>query len=341
MRYHRSLDGLRALSALAVLAENAGYGHARGGFVGVDVFFALSGYLITASLLVEVERHGRVRFGRFFARRARRLLPALCAMLLLAWILWPADGPPLRPNALATLGYYANWRAARYGARAMGPLAHTWSLSVEEQFYLLWPFTFALLMLGSRRRAALGTAMLVASLALTRTFLIGTPLATYPSTLARMDEILIGACVALLQPRVVPRWLVLAGSGLILGVLLLAHGNQRWLYRGGFSLIALSAALLVHFLVLQPGDPLARLLGWTPLVELGRRSYGFYLYQLPIIVWLERYRIHHDLGNAIVISLLRLGIPAALAWLSLRFVERPFLRGFPQEHTETVRAGAT
>src|ERR1700712_3611651 len=157
-----ALDGVRALAVLAVLADHGGVAGLPGGFVGVDVFFVLSGFLITSLLLQEHRRTGRIRLGAFWARRARRLLPALVLMVLAVITLRRAFAPDsvsgLRLDALAALGWVANWRfAARHtdyfaqGGMA-SPLQHTWSLGVEEQYYLLWPLILVTVVLLSRHR---------------------------------------------------------------------------------------------------------------------------------------------------------------------------------------------
>jgi len=151
------LDGLRAVAVLAVIAFHLGYGWAPGGLLGVGIFFTLSGYLITDILLSQLARHGHIRLGRFWLARARRLLPALFAMIVIviAWvtIFGPAQPDQFRKAVVSAVFYVNNWEQifanVSYFARfeAEGPLDHLWSLSVEEQFYILWPF---LLLLGTK-----------------------------------------------------------------------------------------------------------------------------------------------------------------------------------------------
>ena len=147
--YRPALDGLRAVAVGAVIAYHLGYGWARGGFLGVDAFFVLSGYLITSLLLVEFGRNGRIDLRAFWARRARRLLPALFVVLIAVslWVAvtWPSDQlGSVRGDGLATLFYGANWRFVLTGqsyfafSGLLSPFRHAWSLAIEEQFYLLW-----------------------------------------------------------------------------------------------------------------------------------------------------------------------------------------------------------
>ncbi|HEX7744191.1 MAG TPA: acyltransferase, partial [Micromonosporaceae bacterium] len=164
--YQPGLDGVRALAVGAVLLFHGGVAWLPGGFLGVDAFFVLSGFLITSLLLGERDRTGRIDLVAFWARRARRLLPALLVLLLVvvlvSRVLLPGEElPALRWDALAALGYVANWRMADRGGdyfaqtAAPSPLQHTWSLGIEEQFYLLWPLLFvALLAVSVRRRRA-------------------------------------------------------------------------------------------------------------------------------------------------------------------------------------------
>jgi peptidoglycan/LPS O-acetylase OafA/YrhL len=162
LTYRPALDGLRALAVVAVFAYHTHLPWARAGFLGVDVFFVLSGYLITALLLVEYEREGRIDLIRFWCRRARRLLPALIAVLAVVAVAVPLLAPEqahrLRADLLAALGYVSNWRLIfenqSYFAAAGRPpvLQHLWSLAVEEQFYLLWPVVMAWAL---RRKAGL------------------------------------------------------------------------------------------------------------------------------------------------------------------------------------------
>jgi peptidoglycan/LPS O-acetylase OafA/YrhL len=159
--YRPALDGLRALAVLAVLLYHADIAWAPGGFLGVEVFFVLSGYLITALLLAEWHDQGRIDLTAFWLRRARRLLPALCILLanVLAFtvLFLPEEVASLRGDALATVGYVLNWRLIfeqkSYFETVGRPplLQHLWSLAVEEQFYLLWPLLFAAGMRGLRR----------------------------------------------------------------------------------------------------------------------------------------------------------------------------------------------
>jgi peptidoglycan/LPS O-acetylase OafA/YrhL len=172
---NNALDGVRALAVAAVFLFHAGVSGAPGGMFGVDAFFVLSGYLITGLLLSEHSAHGGLRLGRFWGRRARRLLPAMLVMSIVVVLLWRQTAPSgqlagLRGDALATLGYVANWHFVLTGqgyfaqTAAPSPLLHMWSLAVEEQFYLVWPLVLWLLL--RRRTGAAGTRLVRARVSL-------------------------------------------------------------------------------------------------------------------------------------------------------------------------------
>src|SRR4029079_6877201 len=213
LRHHASLDSLRALAVLAVIAYHYNASWARGGFLGVDLFFVLSGFLITTLLILERRRSGRIATGHFWARRARRLLPALMIVLVLVTLItvyaidpWKRAG--IRGDGIASLFYVANWRfvVAKQGYfelfSAPSPLRHMWSLAIEEQFYLVWPLvTLAALRAGrgSLRLLAIvcagGVAASIAAMAIE--YRAGDPSRAYYGTDGRAHTILLGALLAI------------------------------------------------------------------------------------------------------------------------------------------------
>lgn len=273
------------------------------GYLGVDLFFGLSGFLITVLLLQEHRTHGRIDFRAFYARRALRLLPPLVAFLLayLAFTLLflspeAAEGRLL--TAFAALFYWANWLLAlgqgeTYGM--MGDLVHTWSLSVEEQFYLVWPPVVAILL--ARRIGAGGLAAVavggIAAAWLWRLFLSidgAHPLRLYAGTDTRADAILAGCAAGLIFLSASPLrrnvasevvgWLLFAG--LFACALLFPSDSSTFMHRIGFGTVALlSGATLLH-LVECPNGTLNRLLAVKPLVVVGRVSYATYLWHYPV-----------------------------------------------------------
>jgi len=358
------LDGLRALAVALVLGFHFGLGWLGGGFVGVDVFYVLSGYLITGLLLAEFERRGRIGVGAFWLRRARRLLPALLLVLVAVTVLvrWfePAGAyRGARSGALAALFYVSNWwqigsAGDYFGATgAVSPLTHTWSLAVEEQFYLVWPLVVLAVLhctSGFVRgvRVVLGVAVggVVASATeMSLLFHPGTnPTRVYFGTDTHAQSVLVGAVLACtltlverrrgrggMDPeahgRAARRWLTLGGTvGLVVvvaaaGVL---RGSAALTYRGGFLVVALGAAALVAAVVTVPGGWPARALSARPLVWIGSVSYGIYLWHFPVVVALDAGRtgLH---GTALLV--VRTAVTVAVAAASFYLVERPVLEG--------------
>src|SRR6266542_2334715 len=354
-RYAPGLDGVRALAVLAVIAYHLGTtgdrGHLlRGGFLGVDVFFVLSGYLITSLLIVEVHRTGRISIKQFYARRARRLLPALFALLFavgLVGIFWlPQQAAKLRGDLLASLGYVTNWWLIAENSSYFGGgdrprlLTHLWSLAVEEQFYLVWPLV---LILFARARARRWTmlAVLVSGVAASTALaaLLYNPWAdpsrVYYGTDTRALAPLLGAALAVWarpwkhRPRIgAVRCAVLDSvgviglAGLATIAVLFADTDPR-LYRGGMTVIALLAACLVG-VAGHPATWLGWVLGLQPLRWVGERSYAIYLWHWPVCV-LTRPGVDIPITGWLNAAL-RVAVTLMLAELSYWLVERPLRR---------------
>jgi peptidoglycan/LPS O-acetylase OafA/YrhL/lysophospholipase L1-like esterase len=339
---------MRALAVLAVFFYHAGVGWMPGGFLGVDVFFVISGYLITSLLLREFRRGGHVRLGRFWVRRARRLLPAvgvlIAVTMVLAAIFEPDRIDQLRGDAIASLAYFANWHFVlgdqSYFEQFQRPslFTHLWSLSVEEQFYLFWPLLFAAGMkLFGRTRLLLGVlAGALASVALAWLLFEpgGDASRLYYGTDTHAVGLLAGVALALVwSPIELRRRRAGPLVGPILdavGVLALAyvvlsflrvHDYDLALWHGGYLWLALVTALLLGVLA-HPAARLGGLLGRAPVLWLGLRSYSFYLWHFPVLM-LSRPGIDVSLPRGVLIPLQLLTV-LALADLSYRFVELPF-----------------
>jgi peptidoglycan/LPS O-acetylase OafA/YrhL/lysophospholipase L1-like esterase len=358
MRYMPGLDGLRAIAVTAVLLYHADLHWIPGGFLGVDVFFVISGYLITSLLLAEFRNHGRIGLGQFYLRRARRLLPALFLLLgvvgLFAVVFLPDEVTKLRGDVVAALLYGTNWwqifRNVSYFEAAGRPplMQHLWSLAVEEQFYLIWP----LLLTGmfkiwrGRRRpmllATLGMIALSAGLMIGLSISRGYPLSHDPSrvyygTDTRAFTMLIGAVLAMVWApwrlsektsrggRLVLNAIGLTGFLGLLWMFLNVSEFSNSLYRGGFLLCSVLAAMVIAVTVHPAADLSRYFLGLKPLRWIGERSYGIYLWHWPVFMITRPVLDISLTGTPNLI--LRLGVTVALAELSFRYVEQPIRQG--------------
>ena len=320
MPYWPALDGLRAIAVLAVLLFHAQWPGASGGFLGVDVFFVLSGFLITTQLALQIQAQGKLALGRFFVRRLVRLQPALW-LLLLAYIacatltdwLPPAVAQHWgRDSTLVALAW-AHWaRAWHWGG--LDYLGHAWSLGIEEQFYLLWALLLAVLARWhpSARRMALGCVLATMAGAAWMGWLQwqgASPSRLYNGLDTRAMALLAGCTLAWLRLQAPPHLSTPAQQrrygllgGVLLALLLAAlHGaqwQQRSMFYGGYLLAALGSAALLHCLLQAPQRGVARWLAQPVLVHIGRWSYGLYLWHYPL------FRLAQYQGE-------RLGIPLA------------------------------
>ena len=349
LRHISALDGMRGLAVALVLLFHGGVAQARGGYLGVTMFFTLSGFLITSLLLVEHAGSGRLSLRRFWARRARRLVPALLLTFpLVALVVRLAPQPPssgLMGDAASSLLWFQNWRLVLAHSSYAdlfslpSPFQHFWSLAVEEQYYLVFPL-LALFFLGRAGKRAFATLLgilIVVSVALGTAMTAHAPTITraYYGTDSRIAEILIGALLAVAVVRdgatltLAPRLrhvLDAAAIGALatLGWLVttLAYGDAR-LFRGGLLLAALCTAVLI-FAAVQPGSLVARALSLRPLAALGVISYGVYLFHWPLFLLITKDTAHAD---GVKLFALRIGATLALAAVSYAVVENPIRRG--------------
>ncbi len=359
--YVPGLDGLRAIAVILVLLYHADLGCLPGGFLGVEVFFVLSGYLITSLLLAEWDEWGRIDIPGFWLRRARRLLPAAYLMIAVtlagAVLFLPQEVANLRRDAAAAVAMVTNWYLVlsqqSYFQIVGRPslLQHLWSLSVEEQFYLLWPILFALGMrFLQRSRMLIITFLGVAASTLVMAALYRPdvdPSRLYYGTDTRAAGLLIGASFALawmpaphlaLAGRGKVGWPdVAALSALAMLIALCATVNefQPFLYRGGLALVAGTTAIAIAA-VTHPGAHLApRLLEWGPLRWAGQRSYSLYLWHWPVFM-VTRPQIDVAITGLPLLAL-RVGATVVLAELSYRYVEAPVRTGALQRAWQSWR----
>ena len=331
LAYLPALDGVRACAVVAVMLFHGGIPHMDGGFMGVDAFFVLSGFLITSLLIGEWRQTLSIKLGAFWARRARRLLPALLLMLLFVAFFASVIVPKgtygaLRLDALATLLYVSNWHFILVNSNyfnetaASSPLLHTWSLAVEEQFYVIWPLVVLAVMHFTRSLRALFALCCAAAVA-SATWMyvvydggLNTNRA-YLGTDTRSQCLFIGCALAvglvLLSHRAHEEgrlakgelWRPEGATGralcAVLGMIGAAGAIALWVlttsvssfpYSGGFFLIGLAVACIILSAVAAPRSIVPRVLTLTPVRYVGRISYGLYIWHWPIFIWLDHAR---------------------------------------------------
>jgi peptidoglycan/LPS O-acetylase OafA/YrhL len=345
LKYRADIDGLRALAIVSVVAYHIGLPFATGGYAGVDVFFVVSGFLITRLLVGELQRTGTVSLPAFYERRARRLLPALSLVVLATLVCgffllpFPFAHRDLGNSAIYTLVFAANrfFRIFAGGyfqdSVALMPLAHTWSLGVEEQFYLFYPFAILLFFRFVRvspwkRLNSAIAAGTVASFVLSAVLVAIAPTRAFFWAPSRAWELGVGALVALnLRDETVPRPMV----GMLLGTAGLAAIAAAFVFLapaspfpGALALApVIGSAMIIAAVPLAPQSILARALSNRALTALGRVSYSWYLWHWPILAIARRWRLgDENIGADAAWALLALG----LAVLTTRFIERPFRR---------------
>ena len=340
MKYRSEIDGLRAVAVLPVILFHAGVGLFSGGFVGVDIFFVISGYLITSILVADIER-GEFSILRFYERRARRICPALflviAACIPFAW-LWmgPDEMRNFGESIISVVFFVSNvlfWREDGYfsAPAELKPLLHTWSLAVEEQYYLFAPVCLFLLWRYGRRTvfwATLGTA--AASLALSEWGWRFAPTANFYLTPFRVWELLAGSLCGLamsgrtpLGARVLKPNEGLAALGLGLIVFAIFGFDATTPFPGLYALVPVGGAALI-ILFAREGTFVARLLSVRALVGIGLISYSAYLWHQPLLAF-ARIRSLAAPPETLMLALAALSL--VLAYFSWRFVEQPFRRG--------------
>ncbi|HWE67528.1 MAG TPA: acyltransferase family protein [Acidimicrobiales bacterium] len=364
LAYLPALDGVRAFAVVAVMMYHGGLSFATGGFMGVDTFFVLSGFLITSLLVSEWRETLTIRLKAFWARRARRLLPALLLMLLFvalyASVIVPRGTyPALRLDALSTLIYVANWHFVLVGSNyfnqtaAASPLIHTWSLAVEEQFYLIWPLVvLGVLRLTRTLRSLLVLSCVAAVGSAIEMYLLFRPAAfnrVYLGTDTRSQCLFIGAALAValtmlsqrsqasgrLTPgelwhpaqsrgRLVCGTLGLVGAVVSVILWITIDTNSSFPYSGGFFLIGLATAGVILAIVGAPRSVVPRLLALAPIRYIGRISYGLYIWHWPLFIWIN----NADTGiTGFWLFALKAAVTFGVSVVSYHLVEQPIRQG--------------
>ncbi len=354
-RYIASLDGLRALAVIAVIAYHLDLKFALGGLLGVTVFFVLSGYLITGLLMAELEETGTVNLPQFWLRRVRRLFPAIVLVVVVVTALCVIFNHPLltklRPDVMPSLFWFQNWWYVFRGLsyfESLGdpsPLTHFWSLAIEEQFYLVWPILLLLVSkLGANktviRRGCIVLAVVSAAFMWVLYSPLEDPTRVYYGTDTRACSLLIGAWLSLFWPgqaltehgtRNVPSRIinfldvigVLALAGII-GMMAFIDGFSGFMYHGGIIICSVLTAVLIAVLV-HPRSRLAKFASLKPFVWVGQRSYGIYLWHYPIILLLKPLNGPGPYAWWFVLAVFIITFTASA--LSYTFVENPIRHG--------------
>ncbi|MFC6707293.1 acyltransferase family protein [Flexivirga alba] len=363
--YLPAVDGVRGIGVLIVLLYHAGWTILGGAFLAIDMFFALSGFLITALLLRQYDRWGTVPLLQFWAARARRLLPAMTGVVLLAGVYAKFFADPtvlgrFRMDMVSAMTFWSNWhfihdRQSYFETGStVSPLLHTWSLGIEEQFYIVWP----LLLLGwlyVRRGRLRGLPTVLAALAVGSAVLMATmyhpfsdPSNVYYNTFTRAQALICGCLLAVLleqharrsrsvRRRNVPVILGVPlrssavsavaasiGIGWLLLAPLFVNDQSQWVFRGGFLISGVTSIGIGWHLATCRDGRISAILGWRPLAEVGKRVYGLYLWHWPIFLMLDQQRTGLD---GVVLLALRLIVVFVVAFAFDWFVERPVRRG--------------
>ena len=343
LAHHRGLDGLRGVAVILVIIFHSGLGWLPGGFLGVSVFFTLSGFLITSLLINECENTGRINLKAFWGRRLRRLAPASLVVIvgvvgLASWLSTSIEASRIKGDAISATLYFSNWRFI-YSGHSYGelfatpsPLQHLWSLSIEEQLYVVVPVLIAGLFAMGLRRRAIGYVFLVAVAGSTiATMFTNSHELIYYGTHTRAAELLLGSALACLFGQRIEKLAVNKAKSLstlyivpIVGVVVLSRFSSvdsPWVYSGaltafaGLSVICLIAAI-------QAG-PVRSILSSSPLVRVGEVSYGLYLIHWPVIVWLNSERV--DLQPT-ALFVLQVIVTVILTLVSYWLIEQPIRR---------------
>ena len=351
-RYIPGFDILRGFAVLLVLLLHGSYGFFKGGWIGVDLFFVLSGYLITSLLLKEYYDSGKVIIYKFYIRRALRLFPALIVCIILANILWPFTKFSPEANqtqaSIAALLYFTNLMPGSIA----GNLAHLWSLSVEEHFYLFWPVIGSLLLYRiSSRMAIVILIFLIIAVSVFRIYVynfstdFSNGLISIDSnrfTFCKIDSILMGAVLSFILSKRITEYPIIKNkiptifitillTGFVIILMTLSEYNIYW-RNGGFVITNLACVFTVFLAINSSAHYFFsnKFLRW-----LGTRSYGIYVYHFPIFLVLEGFRQNHNTGNFLIITLIRFGLTFFIAELSYKYLEQPILK-FKKNFERTI-----
>lgn len=346
-RYMPGLDGLRAIAVLAIIIYHLNKQWLTGGFLGVDTFFVISGYLITSLLLKEFEETGSINLKQFWLRRIKRLIPAVFVLVgvvsMMTLILKPDQIVNIKHDAFAAIFYVSNWwyimtDVNYFEQFAFMPLKHLWSLAIEEQFYIIFPIVLITLLLTVKKYRNITLIFWIVSLvSLLLMVLISEPhmehSRVYFGTDTRLQTMLLGVLLAFLWPPFKlkanpPRILshTIDGLGIVSTVVIImlfifVDDNSDWIYNGGFYVISV-LTLFVILSVVHPSAYFAKVIGNPLFVYIGKRSYSLYLWHFPVISFIHSYYVEGQIP--IYVYVLDIITTLILAELSYRYIETPF-----------------
>ncbi|MGV3173308.1 acyltransferase family protein [Staphylococcus simulans] len=347
MNYMPGLDGLRAIAVLGILIYHLNKQWLSGGFLGVDTFFVISGYLITSLLLIEHHQTGTISLKRFWYRRVKRLIPAMLFVVSVTTIftlLFQRDEIlRVKQDAIAAIFYVSNWwyiaKDVNYFDQfSFEPLKHLWSLAIEEQFYLFFPLVLILLLAKVKKHKQIVLIFWIISLA----SLLAMVLITHPGmnfsrvyfgTDTRLQTLLLGVILAFLWPpnrlrkdpplavRMSVDLMGVISLAILMTLFVVVEDQSYWIYNGGFYLIS-GITLFLIASVVHPSGLLARFMGNPLFVYIGQRSYSLYLWHFPIIVLLHRYFVAGQIP--VWVYVVDVVLTFIMAEVSYRYVETPF-----------------
>jgi peptidoglycan/LPS O-acetylase OafA/YrhL len=353
--FRPALDGIRGVAIVLVVCVHATYllvpkyagRFIPGGFIALDVFFVLSGFLITSLLVEERAKRGRVSMRGFYRRRALRLFPVLWTVMVVQLIYTLIVHDPLGKElkGLAAIALYFGNFSWKFHAVIPDTLGQAWSLAVEEQFYLVWPALLVLLLHFRNRRLTISVMVGLMGVAVVSRFLLFNAgvnwLLVYVQTETRLDALMMGSLLAYLLhngyrlPRRTTAYGWLAAAFLIL-VVVTSHREDAWLFDGGFTLVAVAAAFVICA-ILDSDHGLGRMLAWAPVQLLGRMSYSIYLWHVLIFLGLIRAWPASSGVDRVVVGFT---LTAIVSTLSHYIVEKPFLRRKDQGRRRGSAPGA-
>ncbi len=346
-RYMPGLDGLRAIAVIGIIIYHLNKQWLTGGFLGVDTFFVISGYLITSLLLNEYEETGIINLKNFWIRRFKRLIPAVLtlvfAVIVVTLVLKPDEIINIKKDAIAAIFYFSNWwyiatDVNYFEQFAFMPLKHLWSLAIEEQFYIVFPILFIFLLLAFKKyRNVVLIFWIISLISLLVMISISQPHMShsrvYFGTDTRLQTMLLGVILAFLWPpfklKKHPKKTlthIIDGIG-VFGIFILlllfykVNDNSDWIYNGGFYLISVMT-LFVIMSVVHPSGYFAKVIGNPIFVMIGKRSYSLYLWHFPVISFVHSYYVDGQLPS--YVYLLDIILTIILAELSYRYIETPF-----------------